>query len=79
MVTSDRLAAEMFMLETGTKMVDVPYKGGGVALGDMMAGTTQVMGPFREYREAATVWREQAMATRYRATMRYTIVVNAPA
>jgi tripartite-type tricarboxylate transporter receptor subunit TctC len=43
--TSDRLAAEMFMLETGTKMVDVPYKGGGVALGDMMAGTTQVMFP----------------------------------
>src|SRR5215467_3770041 len=27
--TSDRLAAEMFMLETGTKMIDVPYKGGG--------------------------------------------------
>src|SRR5271170_946172 len=43
--TSDRLAAEMFMLETGTKMVNVPYKGGGVALGDMMAGTTQVMFP----------------------------------
>jgi len=43
--TSDRLAAEMFMLETGTKMVDVPYRGGGVALGDMMAGTTQVMFP----------------------------------
>ncbi len=43
--TSDRLAAEMFMLQTGTKMVDVPYKGGGVALSDMMAGTTQVMFP----------------------------------
>jgi tripartite-type tricarboxylate transporter receptor subunit TctC len=43
--TSDRLAAEMFMLETGTKMVDVPYKGGGVALNDMMIGTTQVMFP----------------------------------
>jgi tripartite-type tricarboxylate transporter receptor subunit TctC len=43
--TSDRLAAEMFMLETGTKMVDVPYKGGGVALNDMMVGTTQVMFP----------------------------------
>jgi tripartite-type tricarboxylate transporter receptor subunit TctC len=43
--TSDRLAAEMFMLETGTKMLDVPYKGGGVALNDMMAGTTQVMFP----------------------------------
>ena len=43
--TSDRLAAEMFMLETGTKMTDVPYKGGGVALSDMMAGTTQLMFP----------------------------------
>jgi tripartite-type tricarboxylate transporter receptor subunit TctC len=43
--TSDRLVAEMFMLETGTKMVNVPYKGGGVALNDMMVGTTQVMFP----------------------------------
>jgi tripartite-type tricarboxylate transporter receptor subunit TctC len=43
--TSDRLAAEMFMLQTGTKMVNVPYKGGGVALNDMMGGTTQVMFP----------------------------------
>jgi tripartite-type tricarboxylate transporter receptor subunit TctC len=43
--TSDRLAAEMFMLETGTKMVNVPYKGGGVALTDLRAGTTQVMFP----------------------------------
>jgi tripartite-type tricarboxylate transporter receptor subunit TctC len=43
--TSDRLAAEMFMLQTGTKMQNVPYKGGGVALNDMMAGTTQVMFP----------------------------------
>jgi len=43
--TSDRLAAELFMLETGTKMVDVPYKGGGGALVDMMAGTTQLMFP----------------------------------
>ena len=43
--TSDRLAAEMFMLETGTRMVDVPYKGGGGALVDMMAGTTQMMFP----------------------------------
>jgi tripartite-type tricarboxylate transporter receptor subunit TctC len=35
----------MFMLETGTKMVNVPYKGGGVALTDLRAGTTQVMFP----------------------------------
>jgi tripartite-type tricarboxylate transporter receptor subunit TctC len=43
--TSDRLAAEMFMLETGTKMLNVPYRGGGIALNDMLAGTTQVMFP----------------------------------
>ena len=33
------------MLKTGTKMLNVPYKGGGVALNDMMAGTTHVMFP----------------------------------
>ena len=43
--TSDRLAAELFMMETGTKMLNVPYKGGGVALKDLRAGTTQVMFP----------------------------------
>jgi tripartite-type tricarboxylate transporter receptor subunit TctC len=43
--TSDRLAAELFMLETGTKMQNVPYRGGGVALNDLIAGTTQVMFP----------------------------------
>jgi hypothetical protein len=46
---------------------------------EVIDGSTQVIGPFREYREAASVWREQAMATRYRATTRFTIVVNAPA
>jgi tripartite-type tricarboxylate transporter receptor subunit TctC len=45
LATSDRLAAEMFMLDTGTKIVDVPYKGGGMALSDMMVGTTQMMFP----------------------------------
>jgi tripartite-type tricarboxylate transporter receptor subunit TctC len=43
--TSDLLAAAMFMLQTGTKMVDVPYAGGGQALSDMVAGSTQVMFP----------------------------------
>jgi len=43
--TSDRLAAELFMLKTGTKMLNVPYKGGGVALNDMISGTIQVMFP----------------------------------
>jgi len=43
--TSDRLAAELFMLETGTRMQNVPYRGGGVALNDLMAGITHVMFP----------------------------------
>jgi tripartite-type tricarboxylate transporter receptor subunit TctC len=43
--TSDRLAAELFMLETGTRMLNVPYRGGGVALNDLVAGTTHVMFP----------------------------------
>ncbi len=43
--TSDRLAAELFMMETGTKMLNVPYKGGGIALKDLRAGITQVMFP----------------------------------
>lgn len=33
------------MRETGTRMVNVPYKGGGAALTDLRAGTTQVMFP----------------------------------
>jgi tripartite-type tricarboxylate transporter receptor subunit TctC len=43
--TSDRLAGEMFMYETGTKMLNVPYRGGGGALNDMLTGSTQVMFP----------------------------------
>jgi hypothetical protein len=45
----------------------------------VVAGTAQVLGPFTDYREATSAWREQAMATRYRATTRFTIVVNAQA
>jgi tripartite-type tricarboxylate transporter receptor subunit TctC len=33
------------MLETGTKMQNVPYRGGGAALNDLIAGTTHVMFP----------------------------------
>ena len=44
-VASDRLVAELFMLETGTKMVNVPYKGGGPAMNDLIGGTVQVMFP----------------------------------
>jgi tripartite-type tricarboxylate transporter receptor subunit TctC len=44
-VSSDRLAAELFMMETGTKMLNVPYKGGGAALNDLIAGSTHVMFP----------------------------------
>ena len=40
-----RLIREMFRTETGTKMLNVPYRGGGGALNDMLAGTTHVMFP----------------------------------
>lgn len=36
--TSQHLTAEMFMARTGVKLVHVPYKGGGPALSDVMAG-----------------------------------------
>jgi tripartite-type tricarboxylate transporter receptor subunit TctC len=44
-VASDRLAAELFMMETGTKMQNVPYRGGGVAINDLIAGQTHVQFP----------------------------------
>ena len=44
-VSSDRLAAELFMMETGTKMLNVPYKGGALALNDLISGQTQIMFP----------------------------------
>lgn len=44
---------------------------------EVVDGSSQVLGPFADYREASSAWREQAMATRYRATTRFTIVVNA--
>ena len=46
---------------------------------EVVDGTSRVHGPFGTYRDAASVWRQDAMATRYKATTRYTIVVNAPA
>ena len=44
---------------------------------DVVDGSTQVHGPFGDYSRAARVWREQANMTRYQATTRFTIVVNA--
>jgi tripartite-type tricarboxylate transporter receptor subunit TctC len=38
MGSSGQIAAEQFMRTTGTKMIHVPYKGGGPALIDAMAG-----------------------------------------
>jgi len=42
-------------------------------------GTTRVHGPFSSYQEATTVWREQAMESRFKALTRYTIVSNVAA
>lgn len=33
------------MMETGPEMLNVPYKGGGAALNDLIAGFTHVMFP----------------------------------
>ena len=40
---SVHLAGEMFLLQTGTKMTHVPYKGSGPAAVDLAAGVVQVM------------------------------------
>src|SRR4051812_3281595 len=39
--TSSHLAAEMFCLQAGIKMLHVPYKGAGPALTDLMGGQVQ--------------------------------------
>ena len=39
---SDHLAGDLFMKETGTKIIHVPYKGGALALRDLVAGNTQM-------------------------------------
>lgn len=39
---ADHLAGDLFMQETGTKIVHVPYKGGAPALRDLVAGNTQM-------------------------------------
>jgi tripartite-type tricarboxylate transporter receptor subunit TctC len=41
----DHLAAELFQRMAGIKMLHVPYKGGGPALIDLLAGDLQVMFP----------------------------------
>jgi tripartite-type tricarboxylate transporter receptor subunit TctC len=40
---SVHLAGEMFLLQTGTKMIHVPYKGSGPAAVDLAGGLVQVM------------------------------------
>ncbi|WP_395710819.1 Bug family tripartite tricarboxylate transporter substrate binding protein [Reyranella sp.] len=40
---SQHLAAEMFKSRTGIEMIHVPYKGGGPAMADLVAGRIQLM------------------------------------
>src|SRR5260221_7293064 len=40
---SPHLTAEIFQLATGTKMTHVPYKGGGQAMPDLMAGHVDLL------------------------------------
>jgi tripartite-type tricarboxylate transporter receptor subunit TctC len=41
--SSPHLAGELFTMMSGTKMVHVPYKGGGPAITDLMGGQVQLM------------------------------------
>ena len=41
--TANHIAAEMFKMMTGIKMVHVPYKGGAPAITDLLSGQVQVM------------------------------------
>jgi tripartite-type tricarboxylate transporter receptor subunit TctC len=41
--TGNRLAAEMFRIATGISIVNVPYKGTGQAIGDLVGGQVQMM------------------------------------
>jgi tripartite-type tricarboxylate transporter receptor subunit TctC len=43
--TSIHLAGELFALETGTKLVHVPYRGAAPAVTDLLAGHIQIMLP----------------------------------
>jgi tripartite-type tricarboxylate transporter receptor subunit TctC len=42
----DYLAVELFMKETGTKLVHVPYRGGPAALNDLMGGSIDLLEVF---------------------------------
>ena len=41
--TAAHLAGELFNADTGSKMLHVPYKGGALAMNDLLGGQTQVM------------------------------------
>jgi tripartite-type tricarboxylate transporter receptor subunit TctC len=43
--TPSHVSGELFKMMTGVSMVHVPYRGGGVALPDLLAGQVQVMFP----------------------------------
>ena len=44
---------------------------------EVVDGTSQVLGPYADYSDASSAWREAAAASRYKATTRFTIVADA--
>ena len=45
----------------------------------LAGGTAEVLGPFGDYRDALTAWRQRSMECRHLAMTRFTIAANASA
>ena len=43
---------------------------------EVVDGTSRVLGPYADYRDATSAWRQEATASRYKATTRFTIVMD---
>jgi hypothetical protein len=48
-----------------------------VSFEELIEGTSRVYGPYGDYDEARSIWRERSLESRFEAAKRYTIVSNA--